>query len=107
MIPYHLHIQAGTTFSREFVYSNTDGTLPSLTGYTAKFQVRPTYSSAILTLETTPTIDVPTATVSLNLTAAQTATLTTGFVYAIELSNLTNTFRLSDGQLVVSPEVVR
>lgn len=107
MIPYHLHIQAGTTFALEFVYSNTDGTVPSLTGYTAKFQVRPTYSSATLTLETTPTIDVPTATVSLNLTPVQTALLTNGFVYAIELSNQTNTFRLVEGQLVVSPEVVR
>jgi hypothetical protein len=105
MIPYHLHIEAGSTFLRELIYS--DGYIPSLTGYTAKFQVRPSSSSSTLTLETTPAIDVATATITLILTPAQTASLVTGSVYAIELTNGTITTRLSQGQLVVSPEVVR
>lgn len=105
MIPYHLHIQAGSTFTRQFVYA--DSSIPSLTGYSAKFQVRPTSASATKTLETVPTIDVVTGTVTLLLTAVQTATLSTGSVYAIELTNGTITTRLSEGQLVVSAEVVR
>lgn len=103
MIPYHLHIEAGSTYLREFIYS--DGS--SLTGYTAKFQIRPTVSSSTLTLETVPTIDVATSTITLTLSATQTASLVTGSVYAIELTNGTITKRLAQGQLVVSPEVVR
>lgn len=107
MIPYHLHIQAGATYLREFVYKNEDGTVADLTGFTAKFQIRPTVTSNTLTLEIIPTIDVPTGVVTLALTPTQTAGLITGFVYAVELTNGTITVRLSEGQLVISPEVVR
>lgn len=107
MIPYHLHIQAGSTFSRQFFYLNSDGSVPALAGYSAKFQVRPTAASATKTLETVPTINVTTGAVELALTATQTATLATGSVYAIELTNGTIVLRLAEGQLVVSPEVVR
>jgi hypothetical protein len=103
MIPYHLHIEAGSTYLREFIYS--DGS--SLAGFTAKFQIRPSVSSSTLTLETVPTVDVATSTVTLTLSATQTASLVTGSVYAIELTNGTVTMRLAQGQLVVSPEVVR
>lgn len=104
---YHLHLQAGSTFVREFFYSNPDGSFSDLTGYVATFQVRPTSSSATLILQTTPEIDYETSVVTLALTAEETAPLSTGSVYAIELSNETVTFVLSQGQLVVSPEVVR
>jgi hypothetical protein len=107
MMFYHLHLQAGTTFVREFFYTNSDGSFADLDGYTATFQVRPTASSATLVLETNPEIDFETSVVTLALTAGETATLSTGSVYAIELSNETTTFVLSQGQLVVSPEVVR
>lgn len=107
MIPYHLHIQAGSSYLREFLYQNSDGSVGDLTGFTAKFQVRPSASSGTLTLEIVPTINTTTGTVTLSITPAQTASLVTGSVYAIELTNGTVTSRLSEGQLVVSPEVVR
>lgn len=107
MMFYHLHLQAGTTFVREFLYTNSDGSFADLDGYTATFQVRPTASSETLVIETNPEIDYETSVVTLALTSEETATLPNGSVYAIELSNETLTFILSEGQLVVSPEVVR
>jgi len=103
---YNLHIEAGATFSRDLVYTSEDGSLFDLTGYTAKLQIRPTVSSATLTLEVIPTITVLTATISWQFTAVQTALLTGG-VYAIELTNGATVIRLVEGSVVVSPEVVR
>lgn len=107
MIPYHLHIQAGSTYERSFIYTDDQNLQVDLAGYTAKMQIRPTAASSTLTLDLTPTIDNATGEVFLVLTPSQTATLVSGFVYALELSNGVKTFRLSEGQLVVSPEVVR
>jgi len=107
MIPYHLHIEAGATFAREFIYTNRDGSVADLTDFTAKFQVRTSASSNTVVLETIPTIDVPTSMVTLSLTPEETATLSTGSVYAIEITDGTIVLRLSEGQLVVSAEVVR
>ncbi len=105
-IQYNLHIEAGATFHRDLVYTNEDGSLFDLTGYSAKLQIRPTVSSSTLTLEVIPTIDVPTATISWDFTATQTAALTGG-VYAVELTKSPTVIRLVEGDVVVSPEVVR
>lgn len=107
MIPYHLHIQAGSTYARDFIYTNSDSSVADLDGFDALFQVRPSASSSELVLELVPSIDVATGKVSLVLTPEESASVATGQVYAIELSDGTVTLRLSEGQLVVSPEVVR
>lgn len=106
-IQYNLHVEAGATFVRDFVYTNEDGTLFDLTGYSAAMQIRPTVSSSTLTLAVTPTINVSTATVSVTLTATQTAALTGSYVYAIELTKSPLVIRFAEGEVIVSPEVVR
>ncbi len=108
-IQYNLHVEAGATFVRDLVYTNPDGTLFDLTGYTAKLQIRPSATSATKTLEVVPEIDVVTATVSFTFTAVQTAALTGSYVYAIELYAPTGgvVIRLMEGAVIVSPEVVR
>ena len=110
MSSYDLNIDAGATFEVQFEYTNDDGTLFDLTGWTAKFQARETTGST-LALEVTPTITTATAMITLHLTAAQTATLTkTNYVYAIELTKTgteTLVIRLVEGEIWVSPEIVK
>jgi hypothetical protein len=105
----NLYVEAGATFSRTITYTNEDGTLFDLTGYTAELQVRETVSSATAILTKVPTIDVEDATLSFTFSAAETSTLTADkYVYALELTKSDGTVaRLVEGDLTVSPEVVR
>jgi hypothetical protein len=106
---YTMNIDAGATFTRQFEYLNDDGTPFDLSDYTALFQAR-FKPDTDLVLESEPTIDLETGTVSLTLTAEQTATLIRPeYVYAIELIHTTNepVIRLVGGTILVSPEVVR
>ncbi len=108
-VRYKLHIDAGATFKREFEYTNDDGTVFNLTGYTAKLQIRETVDGPLV-LEIIPAINVTTGVISFTLTAAQTATLIKPeYVYAMELYAPGNepTFRFIEGGVEVSPEVVR
>jgi hypothetical protein len=105
----HLYIEAGTTFAREITYTNEDGTLFDLTDYSAELQVRETVDSETATITKTPTISVSEGTISWTFTAAETSTLTKDkYVYALELTNTDGTvIRLVEGDLTISPEVVR
>lgn len=105
----HLYIEAGTTFAREITYTNEDGTLFNLTDYSAELQVRETVNSETATITKVPTISVSEGTISWTFTAAETGTLTKDkYVYALELTNTDGTvIRLVEGDLTVSPEVVR
>lgn len=108
-IQLNLYVEAGATFSRSLVYTNDDGSLFDLTGFTAELQVRETVASADATLTVTPTIDDETATVSWEFTATQTSALTDPtYVYAMELYGPDDlVIRLIEGVITVSPEVVR
>lgn len=105
----NLYVEAGATFTREITYTNEDGTLFDLTDYTAELQVRTTVTSETVTITKTPSIDVPTAKISWAFTAAETATLTASkYVWALELTHTDGTvIRLVEGDITVSPEVVR
>lgn len=108
-IQLNLYVEAGATYERSLIYTNDDGSIVDLTDFTAELQVRETVSSATAKLTVTPSIDVPTATIAWEFTAAQTSTLTAAsYVYAIELTRLDGfVIRLLEGTIVVSPEVVR
>lgn len=104
----NFYVEAGATFSRTITYTNQDGTLFDLTGYTAELQVRVTASSATAILTKVPSIDVEKAEISWTFSAAETATLTAEkYVYALELTKDGIVTRLLEGDLTVSPEVVR
>jgi hypothetical protein len=106
---YNLNIEAGATYNVDFVYTNQDGTVYNLAGFTADLQIRPTAAGS-LAVEVTPTITVATGTVSVTISAAQTSTLTQGiYVYALELHGPLDSpvIRLVEGSVIVSPEVVR
>lgn len=108
-IQLNLYIEAGATFERSLVYTNDDGTLFDLTGYSGELQIRESVTSEDATLTVEPSIDVETATISWTFTAAQTSTLAlSSYVYALELYGPEDyVIRLIEGSVVVSPEVVR
>lgn len=108
---YNLQIEAGATFRRTLEYTTEAGDLFDLTGYTARLQMRETATSTTTALDITPSIDVTFALVHIELTAAQTSTLTLPkYVYALEITGPGTTpevIRLIEGQAIISPEVVR
>lgn len=106
---YTMNIDAGATFTHQFDYLDNAGEPIDLTGYTALMQIR-LKPSSLLVVESVPTINTTTSTVSVTLTAAQTATLIAPqYVYAIELTAAGGepVIRLIEGNVLVSPEVVR
>lgn len=108
-VRYKLHIDAGATFQRQFEYTNDDGSLFDLTGYSAKMQIRQTPEGELV-LEHIPEINVEDALITVYLTAEETSELTlTEYVYAIELTAVGGepVTRLVEGGVEVSPEVVR
>ena len=115
LVQLNLNVDAGAVFPQadgpmQFVWTNADGSLYDLTGYTAKFQIRkdPSDVSAVVTV--TPSINVATATISFSITAAQTAVLTDGpYKWALEVYAPSSgpTYRLAEGLVIASPEVVK
>ena len=105
----NLSIDAGATFTVEYEYTNDDGTIFDLTGYTAKMQIREMPTSPSYVLEVTPTLTIATGIISVTLTATQTAELTnSAYVYAIELYGSGGyVLRAVEGKISMSPEVVR
>ena len=105
---YPLRIEAGATYSRTFKIKNkSDGSNFSLTGYTARAQIRTDYDAG-LTLAITPTISVPDSSITIRIEAAQTSLfLLPKYIWGLEIQNATDTIRLLEGSVTVSPEVVK
>lgn len=105
----NLFVDAGATFVREYVYTNEDGTVFDLTGFTAKVQVREDAASTLL-FEVTPTITILTGKVAMTWSATNTSLLTKKlYNWALELTNATSgvVIRLVEGTVTVSLEVVK
>jgi hypothetical protein len=106
---YNLSIDAGATYLVEYEFTNQDGSVFNLTGYTAKMQIRDMPTSPTLVLEVIPTITILTGIISVTLTATQTSALTNSkYVYAMELYGAGGyVLRPIEGIISMSPEVVR
>ena len=112
---YDLEIQQGATLSLVATWKDSGGTAINLTGYTARMNVRETYSSssAFLTLTTENggiTLGGSAGTITLSASATTTAALTAPFsgVYDLELvSGGGVVTRLLEGVATISPEVTR
>lgn len=102
------HVEAGATFAQQLTYTDDDGALFDLDGYTAKLQLRETFESEAA-LDIDLDIDVETATLSFELTPEETSSLTAPrYKYAVELTAPTGAVtRLLQGSFKVSPEAVR
>lgn len=111
----NLNVDAGATYPAadgpaQFFLTNDDGTVYSLTGFTASMQIRKTADAATVAVSVTPSINTVTGCVSFTIPASQTSTLTDGpYVWALELHGPSDNpvIRLAEGLVFVSPEVVR
>lgn len=111
---FDLEILAGSTFpsvvgDAAFYPTDSDGVAFSLTGWTAKLQVRENPGTTAI-LDIVPTVNTTENSVSFSFTPAQTALLTkTDYVYALELTETATSkvLTLVRGKVLVTPEIVR
>jgi hypothetical protein len=105
----NIPIDQGTTFVSAVTVEDSNGLTVSLTGYTARAQIRKNYASTTavtFTCSITPSTDI----INISLTAAQTAALKAGrYVYDIEIVRTSDgqITRVVEGQIEVNPQVTR
>jgi hypothetical protein len=87
---YNFTCEQGATFTRDIEVTNFDDSIRSLAGFTARMQVRKDIEATAVLVELTTengriAITPNTGTVSLTLSAADTAALTQSGIYDLEL----------------------
>tara|TARA_R110002167_G_scaffold123016_1_gene301868 strand:- start:9318 stop:9656 length:339 start_codon:yes stop_codon:yes gene_type:complete len=105
----NIFIDQGSDFSFTVDLSTTVGLL-DLTSYTARGQIRKSYTSTTA-IDFNIDIDVPNKELNVSLTAAQTSSLKAGrYVYDIEILSSNSpavVTRVVEGQLDATPRVTR
>ena len=111
---YDLKIEQGADFNLPMLLKNGDGSVMDLTNYTARMHIRRYVFDEEFLIELTTAnarlvFSIVTGTLTIRLTAAETAALTECHgVYDLELvHNGGNVIRLIEGSVVISPEVTR
>lgn len=111
---YDFEIEQGATLAKTFVWKDGDGVLVNLSAYTARMQVRQSFTSedALLSLTTTDGTIVlggAAGTITLTLDATDTAAITwRRGKYDLELISGDGTVtRLLEGVITVSKEITR
>lgn len=100
-------IDQGTTFSLSVNLTNDDGSELDLTEYTVASQMRKSYYTNTYTAFTTSKINLA-GEITISLTAAETSSLSAGrYVYDVEISSPTETVRVLEGIVTVTPEVTK
>lgn len=106
----NLYIDQGADFSSIVTVEDVLGQLFDLTNYSARGQIRKTYSSSN-SIDFSATIPNPqSGEILLELTSSQTREMKAGrYVYDVEIftSNDTEVIRVVEGQIMVNPEVTR
>jgi hypothetical protein len=103
----NLVIDQGTTFSFTFNLTNVDGSAKDLTNYTIAAQIRKSYYTSTKVDFYTDTVDSE-GEITISLTSTQTSNLKAGrYVYDIEIDDTTETIRVLEGIITVTPEVTR
>ena len=109
---YDITCEQGATFSRTLTVKDSNGVVRDLSTYTARMHVRRTTSSASTFLELTTEngrISVNSSgEIALSITATDTALLTDGGVYDLEIVDASsNVERVVEGFFIVDLEVTR
>ena len=101
-------IDQGTTFSTIINLTDDNGDPIDLTGYTGDSEMRKHYTSSN-SQSFSVNLGGTSGTVTLSLTASQTANLTPGrYVYDVEVTSGSNVVsRIVEGIVTVTPEVTR
>ena len=111
---FDLEVLAGSTFPSvagdcSFYPTDVDGVAFSLTGWTARLQIRENPSIAAV-IDMVPTVNTSDNSVAFSLTPTQTALLVkTDYVWALELAQTSTgkVLTLARGQVHVYPEIVK
>lgn len=108
----NLYLEQGTTFSTTITIDDVYGDVYDLNGFTANSQIRKSYYSSNATATFATQIDSTTGTITLSLTAGQTANIAAGrYVYDTIITANTNgeitVTRILEGIIDVSPRVTR
>lgn len=101
-------IDQGTTFSTVINLTDDNGDPIDLTGYTGDAEMRKHFTSSN-SQSFSVTLGGNSGTISLGLTASQTANLTAGrYVYDVEITSSSNVIsRIVEGIVTITPEVTR
>lgn len=103
----NLVIDQGATFSTELNLTDENGDILNLAGYSANSQLRKWYTSTNATAFGA-SINVDAGTITLTLSANQTAALTAGrYVYDVEIADGVSVSRVVEGIITVTPNVTR
>ena len=109
---YNFKINQGEIFSKLITWRDSAGVLINLTGYTARMDLRrkPTDAVSLLSLTTANSRIVlggALGTITLAISATDTAGFTGVYVYDLELVNGSNVKRLLQGQIEIDLEVTK
>lgn len=113
MTDYDMTVNQGATFQRLITWYESDGVTPNdLTGYTAKMYLKRkvTDDAALVTLTTENaklTLGGAAGTVTLEIPATETATMSGVYVYDLKLINGSYVKRLIEGKITVDSEVTK
>lgn len=105
----NLYIDQGATYNAIVQVFDDDDVVFNLTGYTANSQIRKNYATNTVAATFTANVLSPSnGTISLALTASQTANLKYGrYVYDVEIYKDDTVLRPIEGIVVVYPQVTR
>lgn len=100
-------IDQGTTFSLDINMTLSDGSAKDLSDYTVTAQLRKSYYSSTSTSFTVVTVNAD-GKITLSLTAAETGALKAGrYVYDCEAASSSETLRVVEGIVTVTPQVTK
>ena len=108
---YNFNCEQGSTFERVIEVTNNDDTIKNLDGVTARMQVRTSVDASSALVEVTTengriAINGELGTITLSLSASDTAALTQGGVYDLELVDASsNVERLIEGNFNLEQNV--
>jgi hypothetical protein len=105
----NLVIDQGATYEVTLDLTDENGDILNLAGYTANSQMRKWYTSSN-SISFSSSVNTVAGTITLSLTAGQTANLTAGrYVYDVEVTEAAGntTSRIIEGIVTVTPNVTR
>lgn len=105
----NLQVDQGSDFFSSITVEGSDGNIFSLTGYTARGQVRKTYTSTTAYNLNATIINPTNGSINISLSSTQTAAMRPGrYVYDVEIVDAQNVVtRVVEGQVEISPGVTR
>lgn len=109
---HNFTMNQGETFSKVITWKDSAGTLIDLTGYTARMYLRrrigdPTPALMLTTENGRITLGGAAGTVTLTISADDTALLESLYIYDLELVLTTVVKRLLQGIITIDPEVTK